>query len=858
MKETYTVTGMTCAACSARVEKSVAALPGTKDVSVNLLKNSMVVEYDEAKLSSAEIVQAVTKAGYGAALRDAAKAGKAPSPAEAARQEYLAMKRRMTGSFLFAIPLFYLSMGRMMGWPMPEAFLGDSRAMVCALTELFLLIPILFLNRRYFQQGFKTLVHGSPNMDSLVALGAGASTVYGVYALYKIAIALGTGDLAEAAHFSHELYFEGAGTILTLITVGKFLEARAKGRTSQAVNELLDLAPKTASVIRDGKEVTIPAEELVPGDLIAVRAGESIPADGVIVEGTASIDESAITGESIPAEKRPGDTVIGATVNRSGYFRMTASKVGSDTALAQIIRLVDEATGSKAPIARLADKVAGIFVPAVIAIALLAAAVWLLLGASAEFALTIAVSVLVVSCPCALGLATPTAIMVGAGWGARHGILFKSAEALEAAHDVQTAVLDKTGTITRGAPSVTDILCAAGVSEDELLRAAASLEHLSSHPLAAAVAEKAAATKTSLLPVTDFEEIPGQGIRGVIGGKECLGGSLRMMEAFSIPAEALAAEGARLEEEGKTPLWFASGGRLLGLIAAADTVKPTSRRAVESLRALGIETVMLTGDRRKTAEAIQKEVGTDRVIAEVLPQDKEREIRRIRESGKKAAMIGDGINDAPALARADVGIAVGAGTDIAMESAGIVLMRSDLLDAAAAIELSRAVIRNIKQNLFWAFFYNACGIPIAAGCFYAAFGLKMNPMVAALAMSFSSVFVVTNALRLRFFRPKYALPESGGAPISALPSEETNPSHSDSAKGGNTMKKIVSVEGMMCQHCAAHVKKALESVPGVAAAEVSLEAKEATVALSADVSDEVLSAAVKDAGYTVTGIRNEG
>lgn len=862
MKETYTVTGMTCAACSARVEKSVAALPGTRTVSVNLLKNSMAVDYDESALTSDAIVRAVEKAGYGASLRGA-PARKAE--ADPAKEACLVMKRRMLGSFLFAVPLFYLSMGRMLGWPLPDIVLGDSHAMVCALTQFLLLLPILVINGHYFRQGFRTLLHGSPNMDSLVALGAGASVLYGIYAMYRMAIALGTGDAAAAAAFSHELYFEGAGTILTLITLGKFMEARAKGRTADAIQALMNLAPKTATVLRGGEEITIPAEELRIGDILIVRAGEAIPADGVVTEGTASVDESAITGESVPVAKQPGDTVIGATISKSGFFRMKAQKVGSDTALSQIIRLVDEATSSKAPIAKLADRTAAVFVPAVIAVAVIAAAAWLYFGATVEFALTIAVSVLVVSCPCALGLATPTAIMVGTGRGATHGILIKSAEALETAHAVQTVVLDKTGTITRGAPSVTDILCAPGISPERLLTAAASLEHLSSHPLAEAVMEEARRRQLTPRPVEDFTEIPGEGIRGRTDGKDCLGGNRRMMEDFSVSGLPSPEEEQQLAAQGKTPLFFAENGRFLGLIAAADTIKPTSRRAVRAFHDMGLEVVMLTGDHRQTAEAIQKEVGADRVIAEVLPQDKEQEIRRIQESGRRVAMIGDGINDAPALARADVGIAVGAGTDVAMESADIVLMRSDLLDAAAAIELSRATIRNIKENLFWAFFYNILCIPVAAGCLYTAFGLRMNPMVAALAMSFSSVFVVSNALRLRFFTPRCtSAAADASSPQAPVHTEAAGPVSEDAAagsaseqEGGNSMKKIVSIEGMMCQHCVMHVTNALSAVAGVSDVSVSLEAGEAVVTAAPSVTDDALRQAVTAAGYTVTAVRTD-
>ena len=663
MQEKYNVTGMTCAACSARVEKSVSALPGMQQCSVNLLKNSMVVRYDDRQLTGAQIIQAVEKAGYGASLQQAGgkqTAGQARTgAADAARQEYLKMRRRVIWSFVFTVPLFYISMGHMMGWPLPGFFLGSENAMIYALTLFLLVLPVALINGRYYRQGFKTLLHGSPNMDSLIALGSGASLAYGVYALYKIAWGFGHGDMAMVSQFSHDLYFEGAGTILTLITLGKFFEARAKGRTSDAINKLLNLAPKTATVLRDGAETVIPAEEVQAGDTVIVRAGESVPVDGVLLEGHASLDESAITGESIPVDKQSGDRVIGATINRSGYFTMRADKVGEDTTLSQIIRLVDEATSSKAPIAKLADRVAGVFVPVVISIALVALVVWMLCGATFEFAMTIAVSVLVVSCPCALGLATPTAIMVGTGRGASAGILIKSAEALETAHSVDVVVLDKTGTITQGRPVVTDQQPRPGVSAGELLQTAASLEKLSEHPLAKAIVEQAERQGLKFLPVSDFVQIPGQGIRGRVNGRDCLAGNSRMMAAFGVQDEALTSLQDQMAEQGKTPLFFAADGQLLGMIAVADVVKPTSRQAVEDLQAMGIRVVMLTGDHRKTAEAIRRQVGVDQVIAEVLPQDKEEQIRTLQQQGKKVAMVGDGINDAPALARADVGIAIG-------------------------------------------------------------------------------------------------------------------------------------------------------------------------------------------------------
>ena len=818
---------MTCAACSARVEKSVSALCGVNACSVNLLKNTMSVDYDESALSSDDIVDAVAKAGYGAALEDEGKntvksAGRR-EPGDAARKAYLAMKRRLTWSIVFTVPLFYISMGHMMGWPLPSFFLGTQNAMIYALTLFLLALVVVVINSRYYTNGFKTLFHGSPNMDSLIALGSGASMLYGVYALYKIAYGFGHDDLAMVAQFSHDLYFEGAGTILTLITLGKFFEARAKGRTTDAINRLLDLAPKTARVVRDGKETTIAVEEVEKDDILIVKAGESVPVDGVIISGHGALDESAITGESIPVDKGEGDKVTGATINTSGYFTMKATRVGDETALAQIIRLVDEATSSKAPIAKLADKVAGVFVPVVIVIALVSAAAWMIAGASFEFALTIAVSVLVVSCPCALGLATPTAIMVGTGRGAANGVLVKSAQALETAHAVKTVVMDKTGTITQGRPVVTDIVTMNAQNEDRLY----------------------------------FAQVPGQGLRGMIDGRPCLAGNMKMMEAEGIEAPSSLCD--RMAEEGRTPLFFTYDGQLVGMIALADVVKPTSRQAIADLKDMGIEVVMLTGDNAKTAEAIRRQVGVDRVIAEVLPQDKEKVIQDLQKDGKIVAMVGDGINDAPALARADVGIAIGAGTDVAMESADIVLMRSDLMDVTGAIELSKATIRNIKENLFWAFFYNTICIPVAAGCFYAAFGLKMNPMVAALAMSFSSVFVVSNALRLRFFKPRHsAKTVVAESPDGACPAEtvETDAVIQTADEGDEKMRKEITVEGMMCMNCVKHVTKALEALKGVSDVAVSLEDKKATVSVEAGVTDDMLRDAIAEEGYTVTEIRD--
>lgn len=862
-KEQFNVTGMTCAACSARVEKAVGRLPGVDKIAVNLLKNSMVVEYDETALDTQKIIGAVTEAGYGASLKEAAQQGKAAKSAQAsandiARQEYEAVKKRLKLSLVFAVPLSYISMGHMMGWPLPEVFLGVENAMIFSLTLLLLVIPVVFINFKFFRVGFKTLFAASPNMDSLIAIGASASLVYGVYALYKIAYGFGHGDLALVHRFSMDLYFESAGMILTLITFGKFLEARAKGRTSDAITKLMDLAPKTAVVERDGAELEIPVEEVEKGDILVVRSGMSVPVDGVLTEGHAAVDESAITGESIPVEKETGSKVTGATVVKSGFFKMRADRVGEDTTLAQIVRLVDDATSSKPPIAKMADKVSGVFVPAVIGIALVTAAVWLLLGESFEFALSNAIAVLVISCPCALGLATPTAIMVGTGRGAASGVLIKSAEALETVHEVNTIVLDKTGTITQGEPGVTDVLYSKSAGEAQLVKTAASLEKYSEHPLAQAIVKYAEQKNVQLVPVTGFAQQAGRGIKGVMEGKGCFGGNRRMLEEAGLYDDNVKMLEEKLAAEGKTPLFFARDGVLLGIIALADRVKPTSRAAIEEMKRMGLEVVMLTGDNARTAQAIQKEVGADRVVAEVLPQDKETEIRRLQQQGQKVAMVGDGINDAPALARADVGIAIGAGTDIAIESADLVLMKNDLLDVAGAVQLGHAVIRNIKQNLFWALFYNAICIPVAAGVFYPWLGIKLSPMLGALAMSFSSVFVVTNALRLRFFNPVYAADTGADAPGAAAHKcrvEAVDILNTNKKERVDTMKKVLDIEGMMCQHCVAHVNKALSGIEGVEAVEVSLENKNAAVTLAADVSDEVLVKAVVDAGYEVKGVK---
>ena len=879
MKQTFDITGMMCAACSARVEKAARSVPGVDDVAVNLLKNSMDVTFagGAGAAAAAAVEAAVGKAGYGAAARvpadgqavsgAASRAAQARPVADAAA-EAKQVRMRLVVSAAFTVPLFYLSMGYMFGWPLPELFLGDRNVLVFAFTQFLLLIPVVFVNFRFFRVGFRTLVHGSPNMDSLIALGSTAATVYGVFAIYKIGIALGAGDLHASHVAAMDLYFESAAMILTLITLGKYFEARAKGRTTDAIAKLVDLAPKEAVRLANGVEERVPVEAVRAGDVLVVKAGESVPVDGTLLEGSGTLDESVITGESVPVDKLPGDAVTGATLNSTGWFTMRADRVGDDTALAGIIRLVDEATSTKAPIEKIADKISGVFVPVVIVIAVATFAVWALVGPSLETALSHAISVLVISCPCALGLATPTAIMVGTGRGAQSGILIKSAEALETAHDVRTVVLDKTGTVTQGAPSVTDVLCAEGADRERLLELAVSIEGRSEHPLARAVCAYAREQKAYPLLVEDFKQVPGEGVAALVDDRPSLAGNLRMMEARGVAAGAFDETARALADEGKTPLFFAQDGELLGVVAVADTVKPSSAAAFAALKGMGIRTVMLTGDNERTAAAIQREVGADEVIAGVLPDGKEREIRRLAEQGK-VAMVGDGINDAPALARADVGIAIGAGTDVAIESADIVLMRSDLLDVPAAIQLSRATLRNIKQNLFWALVYNALCIPLAAGALSFA-GVDLNPMIAAAAMSLSSVCVVSNALRLRGWKPGFptAGPSAGGtggmdggAASTSAPAVFASDAEEENGEGASApgrkeivMEKTLAVEGMMCAHCVAHVKKALEGVDGVEEAVVDLDAGTACAKLSHDVADEALSAAVADAGYEVKGI----
>ncbi|NLI89145.1 MAG: copper-translocating P-type ATPase [Epulopiscium sp.] len=757
MNQKFDVTGMTCASCSANVEKTLSKLEGVNSVNVNLLSNSVTVDYDSDVMDNAKIIKTIEDAGYGASevVKDNKQAKKAEDNTSLIDNEIKDLKIRVIVSFIFLIPLMYVSMGEMFNMPFPSWLSGTENALSFAFTQLLLTIPVVYVNITYYKVGFKTLFHRTPNMDSLIALGSGAALVYGIFAIYRIGYGLGHNELAIVDQYAGDLYFEAVAMILALITLGKLLETRAKGKTSEAISKLMDLAPKTASVIRDGQEIEIPIEEVEIDEVIIVRPGQSVPVDGVIIEGSSSVDQSALTGESIPVEKHEGDTVISATINKTGSFKFKAKKVGDDTTLSQIIQLVEDASSSKAPIAKMADKVSAIFVPVVLVIAVLATIVWLLMGQSFEFAMSIGIAILVIACPCALGLATPVAIMVGTGRGASNGILIKSAQALETLHEVESVVLDKTGTITEGKPVVTDIITSDSINERDLLHIAAAIEGPSEHPLAEAIVQKAKEEGLSFKEAEDFNAIPGRGIIAVVDDEEYIAGNLALMEEEDIDVGSLKDKSDEFATEGKTPLYFADGYKVLGIIAVADVVKPTSRKAIENFKKMGIDVTMLTGDNEKTAEAIRKQLDIDKVISEVLPQDKEEEIRKIQESGKKVAMIGDGINDAPALARADVGIAIGAGTDIAIESADIVLMKSDLLDAVTAIQLSHATIKNIKQNLFWAFFYNSLGIPLAAGIFYTSLGWKLNPMFGAAAMSLSSVFVVTNALRLKLFNPEY-------------------------------------------------------------------------------------------------------
>ncbi|MDD5186084.1 MAG: heavy metal translocating P-type ATPase [Paludibacter sp.] len=753
--EKFDVTGMTCSSCVAHVEKSVTKLEGVKTVNVNLLTNSMTVIFDEQNLNAVSIEKSVEDAGYEAHVREVASAATTtPTPKiDFVRLEQDEMKMRWWISLIFLVPLLYISMGYMLGLPYPHAFHATENALLFAFTQFLLTLPIAFVNKKYFQVGFKTLFKGAPNMDSLIAMGSSAAIVYGIFAIYRIGYAMGHGDTNTVTQFAHDLYFESGATILTLITLGKYLEAKSKGRTSDAITRLMDLAPKTATVLRNNIEVEIPVEQVLVGDKVVVKPGQRVPVDGTVDSGNSSVDESALTGESLAVFKEKGDTVLSASMNKSGSFSILATKVGNDTTLAHIIQLVEDASSSKAPISKLADKISAIFVPVVIGISLLSIAVWMLLGYPFDFALSIGIAVLVISCPCALGLATPVAIMVGTGKGAEHGILIKSAESLEMAHKIDTVVLDKTGTITEGKPRVTDIFAIKAITEDELLQVAASLEKPSEHPLSEAILLEAESKNLSIQPIENFQSIAGQGIEGGLNGMNYLAGNLKLMTDRKVDLKEFNEMADKLADEGKTPLFIAKEKEILGIIAVADVLKSTSVEAINQFKALGMNVVMLTGDHAKTAAAIQSQLGISSVVAEVLPQDKDKEIARLQAEGKTVAMIGDGINDAPALMRSDLGIAIGAGTDIAIESADVVLMRSDLLDAVTTLRLSKAVMINIKQNLFWAFFYNIIGIPLAAGVFYGMLGWKLNPMFAAAAMSFSSVTVVLNALRLMRFKP---------------------------------------------------------------------------------------------------------
>ena len=854
--EQYTVTGMSCAACSARVEKAVKAVPGVTSCSVSLLTNSMGVE---GTASASAIVKAVQEAGYGASPKDAAAETPSAELDALADHETPRLKKRLIASLVFLAVLMYFSMGHMMwGWPLPHWFDGNHVAM--GLAQLLLAGIVMVINQKFFISGFKGLLHRAPNMDTLVALGSSASFLWSTYALFAMTRAQVDGNDVLVMHYMMELYFESAAMILTLITVGKMLEARSKGKTTDALKSLMKLAPQTATLLREGAEVTVPIAQVKKGDLFVVRPGENIPVDGLVLEGSSAVNESALTGESIPVDKTVGDKVSAATTNQSGFLKCEATRVGEDTTLAQIIRMVSDAAATKAPIAKIADTVSGFFVPAVISISVLTTLVWLLLGREFGYALARGISVLVISCPCALGLATPVAIMVGNGLGARNGILFKTAASLEAAGRTQIVALDKTGTITSGEPRVTDILPAEGVSESELLTLAASLEQKSEHPLAKAVLAYAETETIACPDVTDFAALPGNGLSARLDGMEIYGGNAEFIATKASVSAELQAEAARLAAEGKTPLFFGGAGRLMGVIAVADTLKEDSPRAIRELQNMGIRVVMLTGDNQRTADAIGRQAGVDEVIAGVLPDGKEAVIRRLQESGK-VAMVGDGINDAPALTRADTGIAIGAGTDVAIDAADVVLMNSRLSDVPAAIRLSRATLRNIHENLFWAFIYNIIGIPLAAGVFIP-LGLTLNPMFGAAAMSLSSFCVVSNALRLNLFdlhstkhdrKPKSAaLP---AAPVQPAAAENTaEPVSAPVVKEDNAMKKTLHVEGMMCCHCEARVKKALEALPAVDEAVVSHEAGTAIVTLNAEVSDADLKKAVEDQDYKVTGI----
>lgn len=829
MKKKYIIQGMTCAACAAAVERQVSKLSGVLSVEVNLLTAVMQVSFDEQKVDDQAIIKAVEQAGY---LAFPVK----QRPIDLDEQKSL--QRRVIVSFAFLLPLLYLAMGPMLYFPLPDWLRSPDDVLRQAFLQILLLLPILLINRTYFTKGFYTLFHGRPNMDSLIAIGSAASVLFGLFNLVKMVYNLKEGYVELAAQYGQNLYFDSAGTILTLITFGKYLESHSKKKTTEAVSELVRLAPKTALVLQEGQEKEVPAEEVKSGDLLLIRPGAVIPVDGVVVEGHSSVDESMLTGESLPVDKKPGDSVSAATINQGGALIIRATKVGQETTLARIISVVEEAASSKAPIARLADQISGIFVPIVISISLITVLAWLLAGETVEFAVTSGIAVLVISCPCALGLATPVAIMVGTGVGARHGILVRSAEALETAQSVDTVVLDKTGTVTEGKPQIVDVKPLTDLSADEFLSLAASLEKLSEHPLARSIVAYAADRQLELKTVYDFKAVPGRGVEGIMDGRTYVAGNLAFMTEKGVEKKQLDKIAALYDQEGKTPLFFAKEDQLLGVIAVADPVKPSSKEAIERFLALGLQVILLTGDRKQTAEAIARQLGITDVMAEVLPHEKEAVIRRLQEEGRKVAVIGDGINDAPALIRADVGIAIGAGTDIAIESADIILMRNNLLDAVTALRLSKAVIRNIKQNLLWAFFYNALGIPLAAGIFYPIYGWTLSPMFAAAAMSLSSITVVGNALRLKRFKPENR-DEAQNTP---------NP------KRGVNMKKMIKIEGMSCEHCRNRIENKLNSLPGVKA-QVDLQKALAVVLADPMVPDEVLVQAIEEAGYQVKDIK---
>lgn len=845
-KEKYNITGMSCAACSAKVERVVGKLEGVENVSVNLLTNSMQVEYKEDKLSSNDIIKNIADAGYGASLATDSKQKKEEKSIKKTNDDAIAsMKFRLKVSIVFLVILMYFSMGSMIGLPLPKFLSGEGNPVGFALTQLLLVLPVMYVNRKYYISGFKSLFHLSPNMDTLIAVGSGAAFTYGVIAIYVMGYALNNSDMHTVTEYRMNLYFESVSMILTLITLGKFFETGSKARTTDAISKLIDLSPKRANVLRDGVEENILTEDVVVGDIVIVRPGESIPVDGMIIEGSTSVDESAITGESIPVQKEKGDKLIAATINKNGSVRIKATEVGEDTAISRIIALVEEASSSKAPIAKMADRVAGVFVPVVMGIALVTFIVWLALGYEFSFALNCAIAVLVISCPCSLGLATPVAIMVGTGKGAENGILIKSADALETTHSIDTVVLDKTGTVTEGKPVVTDIL-AFDIDENEFLKLAAGVESASEHPLAEAIVEKAKEKSLEIVSPTEFQAISGRGIVASVNGSKIIAGNEQAIKdqyGNSDIFTEVFKKGNELAAEGKTPMYFGKDGKLLGIIAVADTIKKDSKEAIQALKNRNIDVVLLTGDHKNTAMAIAKEAGIKKVIAEVLPTDKEEHIRELIKAGHKVAMVGDGINDSPALARADVGIAIGAGTDIAIESADIVLMHSSLKDVATAIDLSKAVIRNIKQNLFWAFFYNSIGIPLAAGVFYLSMGWKLSPMFGAAAMGMSSVCVVSNALRLRGFKPKEIKKNN-------IENDEIELIE-NKRKEDNNMTTVINVNGMMCGHCKATVEKVTRGVEGVSNSEVNLDAKNVTIEHSADTDLEKVKKAITDAGYEV-------